>query len=83
MRLRVALSGRCRRSLMIIAGNITPIDVITHLPVLCEDSDVPYVYVPKKEDLGALPRSLSRCSNDTCVQALLVPPSGRRAACWC
>lgn len=37
---------------MIIAGNITPIDVVSHIPVLCEDSEVPYIYVPFKEDLG-------------------------------
>ena len=34
---------------MIIAGDISPIDVVTHLPVLCEDHDVPYIYVPSKE----------------------------------
>ena len=36
-----------------IAGDISPIDVITHLPVLCEDHNIPYVYVPSKEDLGS------------------------------
>src|SRR5690348_1622499 len=40
-------------SLMILAGNITPIDVITHIPILCEENDIPYVYVPKKEELGS------------------------------
>lgn len=38
---------------MVLAGNISPIDVISHLPVLCEDADIPYIYVPSKEDLGA------------------------------
>jgi H/ACA ribonucleoprotein complex subunit 2 len=37
----------------IIAGDISPIDVITHLPIMCEDRDVPYLYVPSKHDLGA------------------------------
>jgi H/ACA ribonucleoprotein complex subunit 2 len=37
----------------IIAGDISPIDVITHLPILCEDKNVPYFYVPSKHDLGA------------------------------
>ena len=37
----------------VIAGNISPLDVISHLPVLCEDAGVPYCYVPSKEDLGA------------------------------
>jgi H/ACA ribonucleoprotein complex subunit 2 len=37
---------------VLIAGDINPIDVITHVPVLCEEADIPYVYVPSKEDLG-------------------------------
>ena len=40
------------KGLVIIAGDINPIDVISHVPVLCEDSNVAYVYVPSKEDLG-------------------------------
>ena len=40
-------------SVCIIAGDISPIDVITALPVLCEDNDIPYIYVPSKEELGA------------------------------
>ena len=32
-----------------LAGDISPIDVLTHIPVVCEDKDVPYVYVPSKE----------------------------------
>jgi H/ACA ribonucleoprotein complex subunit 2 len=39
--------------LCIIAGDISPIDVISHLPGLCEDRNVPYIYVPSKLDLGA------------------------------
>jgi H/ACA ribonucleoprotein complex subunit 2 len=37
----------------IIAGDISPIDVITHLPIMCEDRQIPYFYVPSKIDLGA------------------------------
>ncbi|SAM09408.1 hypothetical protein [Absidia glauca] len=40
------------KGLVVIAGDISPIDVIAHLPVLCEDSNVPYVFVPSKENLG-------------------------------
>jgi H/ACA ribonucleoprotein complex subunit 2 len=36
----------------VIAGDISPIDVITHLPIMCEDRQVPYFYVPSKVDLG-------------------------------
>ena len=38
---------------VLIAGDISPIDVITHVPVICEEASVPYCYVPSKEDLGA------------------------------
>ena len=41
------------RGLCVIAGDISPIDVISHLPILCEEADVPYIYVPSKADLGA------------------------------
>ena len=39
--------------LCIIAGNVSPVDVITHLPTMCEENDVPYVFVPSKADLGS------------------------------
>merc|ERR1712139_618425 len=41
------------KGICVIAGNISPMDVISHLPILCEDKDVPYVYVRAKEELGA------------------------------
>ena len=37
---------------VVIAGDISPIDVIAHLPILCEDKELPYCYVPSKEQLG-------------------------------
>jgi H/ACA ribonucleoprotein complex subunit 2 len=43
---------------LILAGNITPIDVITHLPVLAEENNIPYVFVPSKEELGLFARLL-------------------------
>ncbi|KAK9458951.1 uncharacterized protein V1516DRAFT_629691 [Lipomyces oligophaga] len=41
------------KGLVVIAGDISPADVISHIPVLCEDQNVPYVFVPSKEDLGS------------------------------
>lgn len=37
----------------VIAGDISPIDVVSHLPIMCEDRQIPYFYVPSKIDLGA------------------------------
>ena len=28
-------------------------DVISHIPVLCEDHGIPYLYVPSRAELGA------------------------------
>ncbi|KAK9372880.1 50S ribosomal protein L30e-like protein [Lipomyces chichibuensis] len=41
------------KGLVVIAGDISPGDVISHIPVLCEDNNVPYLFVPSKEDLGS------------------------------
>jgi H/ACA ribonucleoprotein complex subunit 2 len=39
--------------LAILAGDIYPIDVISHLPILLEEKNIPYLFVPSKQDLGA------------------------------
>jgi H/ACA ribonucleoprotein complex subunit 2 len=36
----------------VIGGDVSPLDVVTHVPVLCEDNDIPYVYVPSRQELG-------------------------------
>jgi H/ACA ribonucleoprotein complex subunit 2 len=41
------------KGLAILAGDIFPLDVISHLPVLLEEHDIPYLFVPSKQDLGA------------------------------
>ncbi|KAG5940865.1 hypothetical protein E4U59_002162 [Claviceps monticola] len=38
---------------VIIAGDISPMDVISHIPVLCEDHNVPFIFVTSRAELGA------------------------------
>ncbi|KAG7096936.1 hypothetical protein E1B28_004335 [Marasmius oreades] len=40
------------KGLLILAADISPIDIISHLPVLSEEAGVPYVFVSSKEELG-------------------------------
>lgn len=40
-------------AVVIIAADISPMDVISHLPVLCEDHNIPYIYVSSRAELGA------------------------------
>jgi H/ACA ribonucleoprotein complex subunit 2 len=40
------------KGIMILAGNVSPIDIYSHIPVLCEDNNIPYVFTPSREHLG-------------------------------
>lgn len=35
-----------------MAADTEPIEILLHLPLLCEDKNVPYVFVPSKTALG-------------------------------
>lgn len=37
---------------VVLAGDISPMDVISHIPVLCEDHGIPYVFVTSRAELG-------------------------------
>ncbi|KAM8834825.1 H/ACA ribonucleoprotein complex subunit 2-like protein [Synchiropus splendidus] len=56
------------RGVVVLAGDTLPIDVYCHLPVMCEDRNLPYVYVPSKVDLG----SSAGSKRPTCV--ILIKP---------
>ncbi len=38
--------------IVVLAADISPMDVISHIPVLCEDHSVPYIYVASRAELG-------------------------------
>ncbi|KAJ5156061.1 hypothetical protein N7492_008864 [Penicillium capsulatum] len=38
--------------LIVLAGDATPLAIVMHLPLLAEDKNVPYVFVPSKIALG-------------------------------
>ncbi|THH33694.1 hypothetical protein EUX98_g610 [Antrodiella citrinella] len=40
------------KGLLVLAADITPIDITSHLPVMSEDANMPYVFVTSKEELG-------------------------------
>ncbi len=37
---------------VVIAADISPMDVISHIPVLCEDHNIPYIYLTSRAQLG-------------------------------
>lgn len=38
--------------IVVLAADISPMDVISHIPVLCEDHNIPYIYVTSRAELG-------------------------------
>ncbi|CAM9553950.1 unnamed protein product [Chrysoparadoxa australica] len=38
--------------LIVMAADAEPLEILLHLPLLCEDKNVPYVFVPSKVALG-------------------------------
>ena len=38
--------------LLAIAGDVEPEEIVMHLPPLCDEKKIPYVYVPSKSELG-------------------------------
>lgn len=49
---------RCPKGLLILCADITPMDLITHLPGICEEKNIPYIFVGSKQDLKiASPKS--------------------------
>jgi len=43
---------RGQAKFVVIAENVDPPEIVAHLPLLCEDKNVPYLYVPDKKKLG-------------------------------
>ena len=44
---------RKQAALVVIAEDIDPAEIVAHLPPLCDEKGVPYIYVPSKRELGA------------------------------
>jgi large subunit ribosomal protein L7Ae len=44
---------RTQAKLVVIAEDVDPPEVVAHLPLLCEERKIPYVFVPSKEKIGS------------------------------
>ena len=43
---------RATAKLVVIAEDVDPPEVVAHLPLLCEERKISYIFVPSKEKLG-------------------------------
>ncbi|WEW56801.1 snoRNA-binding protein [Emydomyces testavorans] len=60
--------------IVVLAADISPMDVISHIPVLCEDHGIPYVYVTSRAELG----SAGATKRPTSVVMVLPRPGGKK-----
>ncbi|NIU39253.1 50S ribosomal protein L7ae [Candidatus Bathyarchaeota archaeon] len=44
---------RARAKLVVIAEDVDPPEVVAHLPLICDERKIPYVFVPSKEKIGS------------------------------
>jgi large subunit ribosomal protein L7Ae len=43
---------RASAKLVLIAEDVDPPEVVAHLPLLCDERKIPYLFVPNKEKIG-------------------------------
>ena len=60
---------RGQAKLVVMAEDISPEEILAHMPVLCEEKNIPYTYVPSKDELG----SAAGLSVSTAAVAILNP----------
>lgn len=68
--------NRGTSEIIILAADTAPLAILLHLPLLCEDKNVPYVYVPSKTSLGracGVSRAVIACSVTTNDASDLMP----------
>lgn len=49
------------KGLVFFAGDISPIEIMCHLPAVCEEKDIPYCYTPSRKDIGAAMGTMRGC----------------------
>lgn len=54
-----------------MAGDVSPVDVISHIPVICENKGIPYCFVRSRMELGVA----AQTKKPTSVVLLMAPES--------
>lgn len=52
-----------------MAGDVSPVDVLSHIPVQCENKKIPYIYIRSRMELG----SAAQTKKPTSVVLLQAP----------
>jgi len=44
---------RGQAKMVVMAEDVNPEEILAHMPILCEEKNIPYAYVPSKDELGS------------------------------
>lgn len=69
--------NRNQSELIVMAADAEPIEILLHLPLLCEDKNVPYVFVRSKHGLCPLTPSPTASPDPLCPQLWVVRAASR------
>lgn len=60
-----------KRGVVVLAGDVRQVDVIAHVPILCEEREIPYLWVPHKRDICGEQTRFSHKNVPTCLMILM------------
>ncbi len=58
-----------KQRLVVLAADISPVDVLSHIPGICEKKEVPYIWVRSRMELG----TAAQTKKPTSVVLLIKP----------
>ena len=60
---------RGKAKLVAVAADVEPKEIVMHLPILCDEKEVPFVEIPSKQELGAALGLEVGCSSGAITEA--------------
>eukprot|EP00756_Hemistasia_phaeocysticola_P011269 Hpha_TRINITY_DN15105_c0_g1::TRINITY_DN15105_c0_g1_i1::g.126862::m.126862/K11129/NHP2, NOLA2; H/ACA ribonucleoprotein complex subunit 2 len=54
---KVVRKDKAKGGIVALAADVSPMDCVAHLPLLLEEKEIPYVWVPSRHDLGSAAQS--------------------------
>jgi len=73
---------RAQAKLVVIAEDVDPPEVVAHLPLICDERKIPYVFVPNKQKIGSATGidvpAAAACITDVGDAGSLVKEIGKR-----
>lgn len=56
---KALLNGR--KGIFVLAADTTPMDLITHIPIVCERKGIPYIFVNSISELSIIKNEINSC----------------------